>query len=95
MAGLCFASACYFKSSNAALWVGSGLCLGFYLLQMIGSVSEEARQWLDFTPFSLYDAYGLAAGEGSAMVATGGLAVVGVALFAVGMWAFCRRDLSV
>ncbi|WP_165056769.1 MULTISPECIES: hypothetical protein [unclassified Adlercreutzia] len=95
MAGAVFASACAFAPSGAALGVGGGACLAFYLMQMAAGVGEGLALLGDLTPFALYDAYGLVAGEAAAVVGALALAAAGAALFAAGVAAFARRDLSV
>ena len=125
MAGLCFASACVFSHAGLALGAGSGLCLLFYLMQMVsgvgvgaggsvgasgggsagaaaaGNAGANAASGVDLSllgeisPFSLYDAYALAAGEGEAVLGACALAAIGIMLFAIGIAAFRKRDFCV
>ena len=92
-AGLCFASACVFPESRFALGVGGGLCAAFLLIRMLGQVSEKLDflRWL--TPTSLFDAYGIAAGDPGALAQTGLLYLGAAALFLAGIWRFSRKDL--
>lgn len=41
MAGLCFLSACLFSNATAALWVGGGLNILFFLMQMVSQVGDK------------------------------------------------------
>ena len=95
MAGLCFASACVFKSSGAALWAGGGALIVAYLVQMAAQVGDKFEFLKNVNPLTLYDAYGLAANDSGAAVGAVVLVVLGVALFAAGITVFDRRDLSV
>ena len=92
-AGVCFASACVFTESRFALGVGGGLCAAFLLIRMLGQVSEKLDflRWL--TPTSLFDAYGIAAGDPGALAQTGLLYLGAAALFLAGIWRFSRKDL--
>lgn len=95
MAGLCFLSACAFSHAGAALWVGGGACILAFVVQMIGQVGDKFDFLKNATFLTLYDAYGLAAGEGSAYFGAAVLLAAGVAMFAVGVALFCRRNLSI
>ena len=93
MAGLCFLSACLFSNATAALWVGGGLNILFFLMQMISQVGDKFEFLKNVNPLTLFDYYGLAAGDASAVGGAIALAVGAVALFAVAVAAFDRRDL--
>lgn len=95
LAGLCFLSACLFSHAGAALWVGAGLGIVFFLMQMIANVGEDFEFLNSFNPVILFDYYGLVAGDESAYIQTAVLAGLGIALFAVAVVVFNRRDLSV
>ena len=41
IAGLCFLSACLFSNATAALWAGGGLCILFFLMQMVSKVGDK------------------------------------------------------
>ena len=43
MAGLCFLSACLFSNATAALWTGGGLCILFFLMQMVSQAGRQVR----------------------------------------------------
>lgn len=93
-ASLCFASGSIFKNSGAALWVGTGLCVLFMLMTLVSSAGDSLNWVADLSPFSLYDAYGLANGESSAIAGSCTLFGLSVMFYAVGVWIFCRRDFS-
>ena len=95
MAGLCFLSACLFSNATAALWVGGGLNILFFLMQMVSQVGDKFEFLKNVNPLTLFDYYGLAAGDASAVGGAIALTVGAVALFAVAVAAFDRRDLSI
>ncbi len=93
-ASLCFASGCVFQRPGLGLWVGAGAC-ALFLLMGLAAAMGEGLEWLaSASPFSLYDAYGLAAGDEGAAMKSLALLGTSVALFAAGLAAFCRRDFS-
>lgn len=92
-AGLCFCSACLFQGSGPALWAGGGTSIAFVLLDMLAGVGEQAKFLRWFTPVTLYDPVALAEGEGVLPLAA--LYLGAVALFAVGVAVFTRRDICV
>lgn len=95
LAGMCFLSACLFSNASAALWVGGGAGILFFLMQMVSQVGDKFAFLKNVNPLTLFDYYGLAAADASATGGAIALAVMGVALFAVAVAVFDRRDLSV
>lgn len=95
MAALCFLSACLFSNSSAALWTGGGLCILFFLMQMASQVGDKFEFLKNVNPLTLFDYYGLAAGEASAAGGVVTLAASAVALFAAAVVVFDRRNLSI
>lgn len=95
LAGLCFLSACLFSNAAMALWVGGGICIASFLVQMISQVGDKFEWLQNTTPLALFDAYGLAANESAAWGEVGILYAATVVLFAAAVLVFNRRDLSV
>ena len=95
LAGLCFLSACAFSNPSAALWAGGGAGILFFLMQMAAGVGDKFEFLNNVNPLTLFDCYGLAAGEAGAWGGAGVLLALGVALFAVAVAVFDRRDLSI
>lgn len=95
LAGVCFLSACSFKRPSAALWVGGGVCIAAFLVQMVSQVGEKFEALASITPFSLFDVYG--AMEGSSEAAFGAVALLAAALvlFVAAVGVFARRDFDV
>lgn len=95
VSSICFASGSFFQRPDFALWIGAGICLVFLLAGLAGTVGEGLAWLTDLSPFALYDAYGLASGDGGAAVGSAALAGASVLLFAAGVVSFGRRDFSV
>lgn len=94
-AGLCFLSACLFSNATAALWAGGGLSILFFLMQMASKVGDKFEFLDSINPLTLFDYYGLAAGDASAVGGAIALAAAAVALFAAAVVVFDRRNLSI
>ena len=95
LGGMCFLSACLFSNAGRALWVGGGLGVLFFLMQMMAQLGEDLEFLDAVNPLTLFDAYGLAAGEASATGGAVALAVAGIALLSIAVAVFARRDLSI
>lgn len=95
IAGLCFLSACLFSNATAALWAGGGLSILFFLMQMASKVGDKFEFLDNVNPLTLFDYYGLAAGDASAVGGAIALAAAAVALFAAAVVVFDRRNLSI
>lgn len=95
MAGLCFLSACTFSNASVALWTGGGICVLAYLLQAVAQVGDSFEFLKFATPLTLFDSYGLAAGEASAIAGAAGLCAMGIVFFIAGIAVFRRRDLAI
>ena len=91
LGGMC----CLFSNAGRALWVGGGLGVLFFLMQMMAQLGEDLEFLDAANPLTLYDAYGLASADASATGGAIALAVAGLALFAAAIAVFSRRDLSV
>ena len=95
MAGLCLLSACAFRDAAPALWVGGGFVIVEFVMQMVAQAGDRFENIRYATFLTLFDRYGLADGDSSAVWQAVTLAVVGVIAFAAAMVVFTRRDLDV
>ncbi|WP_080801270.1 ABC transporter permease subunit [Arabiibacter massiliensis] len=95
LAGMCFLSACLFANASAALWVGGGAGILFFLMQMVSQVGDKFEFLENVNPLTLFDYYGLAANESGAVAGAAALAALGLALFAAAIAVFARRNLSI
>lgn len=93
--GLCFLSACTFSNANAALWAGGSACIAFFLMQMMSTVSDNLEFLEKVNPLTLFDYYGLAAGETAAYGGAAALLILGIGLFAAAIAVFNKRNLSI
>lgn len=96
MSAVCFLSTCVFSRAGLALWTGGAVCLAAYFLQMMSQLGDALEPCKYASFLTLFDAYGLATGEGSGPAV--GVMVLGVAalvLFAVAVGVFARKDLNV
>ncbi len=66
-----------------------------FLVQMVTRLGDGLGFLKNVNPVELFDAYGLAAASGEAVVQAAMLAAAGAALFVAGAVAFCRRDFNV
>lgn len=92
--GICFFFACLFSESRFSVGIGSGICIAFFLLQMLSQVGED-NKWLKYlTPLTLFDSKAIATGENAAL---GCFLLLGgaVVLFLGGIAVFEKRDFSV
>ncbi|RDB54553.1 hypothetical protein C1879_11865 [Paraeggerthella hongkongensis] len=95
LAGMCFFSACTFSNAGAALWVGGGAGIAFFLMQMVAKVGDKLAFLDKVNPLALFDSYGLATSDASAYAGSAILLALGIALFALAIGVFNRRDLSI
>ena len=66
-----------------------------YVLQMLANAGEKADVIRYFTFFTFFDANGIAANEGSAVIGTLALLLCAIALYTTGITVFCRKDLHI
>ena len=93
LGSLCFLGVCAVSDSRRGLAAGGGVCVVFLLLQMLSQAGEK-WEWLRYlTPLTAFDSAALARGDGSLWPALG-LGAAALALYAAGVGAFARRDLS-
>lgn len=94
-AGACWLSSCAMLNTQAAKWIGTGICSLLLLVQMLSGV-DDGLSWLgDLTPLALFDPLGVANADPASLAGATTLAAAGVIMSGIGMAAFSRRDLSV
>ena len=64
--GICFLSSCIFSDTRYSVAFGAGIPIFMYVLQMLSNVGGNAEKVKYFTFFTLFDPYGMIAGEDSA-----------------------------
>ena len=93
LAALCFFAGCAVPDSRLATGVGGGACVLFLLLDILAGMGDKWEALRFFTPLTLYDPMGLAAGT-AAPWPPAVLAGAALALYAASAAVVCRRDLS-
>lgn len=94
MTSLCFALTCVFKNPGLGLGIGAALCVLFFLMELAGTVGEGLTWVAHVSPCTLYDAYGLAAGNTKAFADIALVGAFAVILNILAGIVFVRRDFS-
>lgn len=92
---ICFLSSCVFSDTKYSVAFGAGIPALMYVLQMLANAGEKADVIRYFTFFTFFDANGIAANEGSAVIGTLALLLCAIALYTTGITVFCRKDLHI
>lgn len=93
LSGVGFFCSCVFNESRYSLGLGGGLVVGFLLLKMLSGVGESVSWLKYFSLFTLFNPEAIVAGTEEVALSWGVLAVCAMALYAVGIALFSRRDL--
>ncbi|MDD2628226.1 MAG: ABC transporter permease subunit [Clostridia bacterium] len=93
--GISFLASCIFNDSKNALLIGIGLPLIFFIIQMLVNMGGKLEKFKYITLFTLFDAMGLINRITSAYYGIIVLLIISVALYALGIIIFKKRDLSV
>jgi ABC-2 type transport system permease protein len=94
VAGYSFLASCAAPDERAALGLSTALTLLFYGLRVVGDVSSQAAFLAHASVFSAFNSAKLIQGQGHFARDALGLALAAVALYAAGIAAFRRRQLS-
>lgn len=92
---ICFLASCVFSETKYSIAFGAGIPILMYVLQMLANAGEKAEKAKYFTLFTLFDPSGIVAGESSAMIGMTVLLIGAVALYALGIVIFSRKDLHI
>ncbi len=93
--GICFFSSCIFSDTKYSIAFGAGVPGFMYVLQMLANAGEKADVMKHFTFFTLFDANGIVAGESGAVIGSLTLLIGAIALYAIGIIVFCKKDLHI
>ncbi len=93
--GICFLSSCIFSDTRYSVAFGAGIPIFMYVLQMLSNVGGNAEKVKYFTFFTLFDPYGMIAGEDSAAAGIFVLFTAAFLLYASGIMIFERKDLYI
>lgn len=92
LTGISFFASCIFNDTKNSLALGAGLPVGFLLLQMVADTGEKFEFLRYFSLYTLFDPAKITSGEGY-LPAFITLALLGVVLYSLGIYAFTKRDL--
>lgn len=93
--GICFLSSSIFSDTKYSVAFGAGIPAFMYVLQMLANVGGNAEKAKYFTFFTLFNPDDIIVGESSAIVGTLMLFVGAIALYALGIIVFERKDLHI
>lgn len=94
LTGIAFLAACCVQEARHYYTVGAGLPILFFIIQMMSNMGAKLENFKYATIYTLLPAGKIVAGEGE--IWKYNLALVGIILilYSIGIWQFCRRDLS-
>ena len=92
ISGITYAASCIFNLSKNSLAVGAGLPLTFFVSNLLAKMGTNLQGFKYITLQTLYDTDKILSGSGYAWQLTI-LAVIGIALYALGMIIFRKKDL--
>lgn len=92
---VCFLASCVFSDTKYSIALGAGVPALMYILQMLANAGEGAEGIRYFTFFTLFNANGIAANESGAVMGALVLLICAIALYAIGITVFCKKDLHI
>ncbi|MCA0756357.1 ABC transporter permease subunit [Paenibacillus sp. N4] len=93
ISGYSFLFSSLFNDAKHSLAASGGLSVLFYMIHLIGNMTDN-HEWLDYlTPLSLFEPAAIAAGEVNVALHAVSLGAAGIALYASAVYLFSRRDL--
>ena len=95
ISGICFLASCACSDVRYSIGFGAGIPTLMVVLQMLANVGGAAEKAKYFTFFTLFDPAGVAAGTGAAVAGACVLLAGFVALYALAVTVFCRKDLHI
>lgn len=95
VSGICVLAACLFNESKWYLFVGAGLPLFFYVVQMMANMGEKLEKLKYATIFTLFPGKEIVNGGDNIAVYCLILSGIWIVLYAAGGIIFTKKDLSV
>lgn len=92
ISGITFASSCTFNLSKNSLALGAGLPLTFFVCNLVAKMGDNLKVFKYFTLQTLFNTDNILAGSGYVLQFVI-LALIGVALYVLGMIVFRKKDL--
>lgn len=95
ISGIGFFASCWFNKGSQALIIGAGLPVAFYLLNTMSPLLKiNGSEFLKyFSLNTLFDTSAIIAGGATAAIQFIAMAVIGIALYGVGIFKFLKKDL--
>lgn len=93
--GICFLASCIFSDTKYSIAFGAGIPALMYVLQMLANAGEKAEKVKYFSLFTLFNPNGIVAGETNAMTGVAVLLIGAIALYAMGIVTFTKKDLHI
>lgn len=91
VSGICFLASCWFNKSGNSLLIGAGLPIAFFLFNSLSQIQDlEFMKYLSLN--TLFDTSAIISGTGF-IIQFIAMAVIGIALYVVGINKFLRKDL--
>lgn len=95
LGGIGFLASCVFSDARCSLGFGAGIPVLMLVIRMLANMGGAAEKAKYFTCFTLFDPLGIVARDSGAALGAFVLLAGAVALDALAVAIFCRRDLSV
>lgn len=92
---VCYLASCLFSETKYSIGFGAGIPALMFILYMLSNTGEKAEVVKCFTIFTLFDASGIVAGDSSAIMGMLALGIGSIVLYALGVIAFCKKDLHI
>ena len=93
--GICFLASCFFSDTRYSIGFGAGIPALMYVLQMLSNVGAGSEKAKYFTFFTLYNPDSMIAGDSGAIIGIAVLSAGAFVLYALGIVAFCKKDLHI
>ena len=93
--GICFLASCIFNESATSLALGAGIPGTMFILQLLAQAGDKTEGFKYATVFTLYNPNAIAAGESGAMNGVWALFAGAALLYALAVFMFTKRDLSI
>ena len=92
ISGICFFASCISDDTKRSFTIGAGIPVIFYLVQMLANMGGKLANLKYFTIYTLFNTSDIIAGK-SVVLPVCILIVVGISLYAMGIFIFSKRDL--
>lgn len=95
ISGIAFFAACFFNEEKGYFFLGAGLPIAFYLIQMLSNMGDSLDNLKYFTLYTIFPADKIIAGEEGVMLYNLLLILITVLLYVFGSFRFIKKDLPI